>query len=288
MSTVRQAREALGARLRELRQAAGLNGKQLAEAAGWQATKISKIEHGKQTPSEADLRIWARICDAETHLPSLIAQLRSLELAYAEWRRQLRAGTVMRQRRIGELEAQAQLLRWFEPSTVPGLLQTPEYARSILSQVIEVHGVPADLDEGVRARMDRQAVLYRPGHRFHFILTEAAIRYRGCPVEVLMGQIERLIASATLPSVALGVIPFTALLRKSPVHAFVIYDQALVTVETFAAELSLIQPEEIALYGKIFDLMHRSAVYGRQARTILTRVLDELAESNPSNSEQSH
>ncbi|MEV6984180.1 helix-turn-helix transcriptional regulator [Sphaerisporangium sp. NPDC051017] len=278
MPNVRQAREALGARLRELRRAAGLNGKQLAQAVGWVATKVSKIELGRQTPSEEDIRTWATACGADREIRSLIAQLNSLESAYAAWQRQLRSGTRDQQKKIEAIEAKTDLIRTFEPATVPGLFQTREYARHILAQAIAVHQVPDDLQEGVQARMDRQQILYKPGHRFHVILTETALRNLMCPPEVLMGQIERLIASATLPNVALGVIPWTARLPKTPVHGFWLYGERLVTVETFSAELSLIQPKEIALYGKIFDLMHKTALYGKNARTIMTHVLDELAE----------
>jgi len=47
-----EARHALGARLREIRLDAGLSARELARLAGWHFTKVSKIEHGKQTPSE--------------------------------------------------------------------------------------------------------------------------------------------------------------------------------------------------------------------------------------------
>lgn len=277
MPNPRQAREDLGARLRELRKDAGLNGKQLAQTLGWQATKVSRIELGRQTPTDDDIRAWAGACGAAEQLPSLVAQLRGLELAYATWQRQLRSGTRDRQRQIAAIEAESDLIRGFEPAVVPGLFQTREYARHIMAQSIAVHDIPDDLDAGLQARMDRQEILYRPGHRFHFVLTEAAIRNLLCPPEVLMGQIERLIASATLPNVALGIIPFTARLPKSPVNGFWLYGTRLVTVETFAAELSLTQPEEIDLYGRIFALMQDAAVYGKPARALMLGVLDDLA-----------
>jgi transcriptional regulator with XRE-family HTH domain len=277
MPNPRQAREALGARLRELRKDAGLNGKQLAQTLQWQATKVSRIELGKQTPTEDDVRAWLAACGATDQQSSLIAQLRGLELAYATWQRQLRTGTRDRQRQIAAIEAETDLVRGFEPATVPGLFQTREYARHIMAQSIAVHEITDDLEDGLQARMERQEILYRPGRRFHFVLSEAAVRNLLCPPDVLMGQIERLIASATLPNVALGVIPFTARLPKSPVHGFWIYGTQLVTVETFAAELSLTQPEEIELYGKIFTLMKDVALYGKAARALMLNVLDELA-----------
>jgi transcriptional regulator with XRE-family HTH domain len=57
-SAVHQAKEALGHRLRDLRKDAGLTGRQLALLAGWPNSKVSKIEYGKQTPTEDDIRLW--------------------------------------------------------------------------------------------------------------------------------------------------------------------------------------------------------------------------------------
>ncbi|GAA4573754.1 helix-turn-helix domain-containing protein [Planotetraspora kaengkrachanensis] len=277
MPNVRQTREALGTRLRELRLDIGLNGKQFAESLHWLATKVSKIEHGKQTPTEDDIRAWAAATGTEDQVPSLLAQLRSLELAYAEWRRHLRSGTTARQQQIAAIEAETTVTRVFEPSTVPGLLQTSEYARSIITQSIRVHQIPDDLDAGVAARMARQDVLYQAGKGFHFILTEAVLRNRLCPVDALKGQIERLMVTTSLANVVLGVVPFTARLPKAPVHGFFLYDDRIVQVETFAAHLTLTQQEEIELYGKIFNLMHGAAVYGREAVALMTQVLHDLS-----------
>lgn len=57
---VRQVREALGARLREIRTDANLTGRALATVCEWHFTKISKLEHGTQAPSEKDIRTWCR------------------------------------------------------------------------------------------------------------------------------------------------------------------------------------------------------------------------------------
>ncbi|GAB1641936.1 helix-turn-helix domain-containing protein [Krasilnikovia sp. MM14-A1259] len=56
-TTVHHAREALGKRLRDIRHDAGLTGRRLAALAGWQSSKVSKIEYGKQSPSEFDERL---------------------------------------------------------------------------------------------------------------------------------------------------------------------------------------------------------------------------------------
>ncbi|MCA1672584.1 MAG: hypothetical protein LC799_10395, partial [Actinobacteria bacterium] len=45
----------------------------------WHFTKISKLEHGAQAPSEQDIRAWCRACDAEEQIPDLIATVRAIE-----------------------------------------------------------------------------------------------------------------------------------------------------------------------------------------------------------------
>jgi transcriptional regulator with XRE-family HTH domain len=78
-TSTKRAREALGARLREIRQDANLTGRALASRCGWHFTKVSKVEHGTQNPSEDDLRAWCHACDAEDQVPDLIATVRAIE-----------------------------------------------------------------------------------------------------------------------------------------------------------------------------------------------------------------
>jgi hypothetical protein len=66
-----------------------------------------------------------------------------------------------------------------------------------------------------------------------------------------------------------------------PWHAFWLRDQRRVTVETFSAELNLSQPQEIELYASIFEKMAAIASYGRTARAIITRVIDDLVTEMP-------
>ena len=91
-SAVRQAQEALGVRLRELRKDAGFTGRALAAATGQHYTRISKIEHGVQAPTDRDIHDWCRACGAEDQAADLLATLRAVESAYLEFRRQDRAG----------------------------------------------------------------------------------------------------------------------------------------------------------------------------------------------------
>src|SRR5262249_35599255 len=79
-SNVHEARNALGKRLRELRQAAGFSGRQLAELLSWPSSKVSKLENGRQTPSDHDIRGWTRATNSEAETEGLLASLHTLEV----------------------------------------------------------------------------------------------------------------------------------------------------------------------------------------------------------------
>src|SRR6266508_1397080 len=253
VTSVQQARQALGFRLRELRQHARLTGRQLAELLAWPPSKISKLETGRQTPTDDDIRAWARATGSEDAAEGLLASLHTLESQHAEWQRMLRGGLRHHQRELADLDVKMKTLRSFEPAVVPGLLQTAEYARARLAQGVRLHKVPDDVDEAVRLRVQRQEILYRPDKRFHFILTEAALRYRLCPPEIMLGQLDRLVSFSALPNVKLGIIGFETAYVVAPAHGFWLLDNDRVMVETFSAELNLAQPQEVALYSGVFD-----------------------------------
>lgn len=276
MTTVQQAREALGGRLREVRRRSGLTGRQLAERLGWAPSKISKLENGRQTPSEADIRNWCGQCGAEGEGDGLLASLRTLESRHAEWKRALSGGATGHQNEILGRDAKTRLFRAFEPAVIPGLLQTSGYARARFAEGIAAHGLPNDIDDAVAVRMARQQILYDISKRFHFVITEAALRYRLCPPEVMLGQLDRLVAATTLPNVRLGVIAFSTAFVAAPWHGFWLLDEDLVMVETVSAELNLAQPQEIKTYAQVFAAQAAVASYGAAARAIITPVMEEL------------
>lgn len=285
VTAVHEARNALGLRLRELRQAANLTGRQLAEALSWPVSKISKLENGRQTPTDDDIAAWTRCTDSEAESEALLASLHTLELQHAEWQRQIKMGLRPRQQELAELDAKTRLFRAFESTFIPGLLQTAEYARARFAQSISVFKVKNDINEAVQSRVKRQEILYRPDKRFHFVLTEAVLRYRLCAPEVMLGQLDRLVSFSALTNVRLGIIGFDTAYVVAPAHGFWLLDDDRVMVETFSAELNLAQPQEIALYRMIFDQLAGVASYGRAARAIITRVVDDLAPEAPEDGE---
>jgi transcriptional regulator with XRE-family HTH domain len=128
----RQAREALGARLREIRLDAELTARELAKLAGWHFTKVSKLEHGTRPPSPDDIRAWCKYCRAENQAIDLIATARRIDAMYAEWRRLMRAGMKHYEDSLRPLYEQTSLFRAYETTFIPSLLNTAAYAGAIL------------------------------------------------------------------------------------------------------------------------------------------------------------
>lgn len=280
-TNVHEARSALGQRLRELRQRSNLTGRQLAESLAWPPSKVSKLENGHQTPTDEDIRGWTRTTGTEGEAEALLASLHTLEVQHAEWQRQFKTGLRPHQNEIAELDARTRLFRVFESTVIPGLLQTPEYARARFAQGITMFKATNDINDAVQARAQRQEILYRQDKRFHFVLTEAALRFRLCAPEVMLGQLDRLVSLSAMPNMKLGIIGFETQYVVAPWHGFWLLDNDRVMVETFSAELNLAQPQEIGLYGNVFESLAGVASYGRAVRAIITRVIDDLAPEVP-------
>jgi transcriptional regulator with XRE-family HTH domain len=275
-----QAREALGSRLREIRLDAGLTARALAALAGWHFTKVSKLEHGGRRPSRDDIRAWCRHCQAEDQVMDLIAAARSIDAMYAEWRRQMRAGIRHLQGSVRPLYEQTLLFRIYETTFIPGLLNSAGYASAILDFWAGLMSLPTEVERAVATRMDRQSVLYAPERRFQFVIEEQALRTRVGGMEVMSGQLNRLLALMSLPTISLGIIPDAGKRHALTQGSFWIFDDARVQVETVSAGLAITQPAEISLYVQVFGLLQRSAVHGQGARDLLGRALAELSHEN--------
>ncbi len=277
MSTpVQQAREALGVRLREIRKEASLTGRALATAAGWHFTKISKLEHGDQNPSEDDIRVWCRACNAADQEADLIATVRHIETMYVEWRRRMRTGLKHSQVVSLPLYERTKLFRVYESLVIPGLLHTADYAAAIFRSWVNFLDLPDDVDEAVRARMERQQVLYNGDRRFLFVLEEQALRTRVGDAETMAGQLDRVLAVMSLPRVSLGIVPAMGERHVYAQGSFWIFDESTVRVDGVSAGLEISQPREIAVYVQAFVQHQRAAVYGAPARLLIQRALGDL------------
>jgi transcriptional regulator with XRE-family HTH domain len=275
-SSVQQARDALGLRLRELRLDAELTARELARRCGWHESKCSRIEHGKMTPSDADLKAWAEQCDALDQVTDLVAAVRGIAGMYIEWRRSTRNGLRHLQEAGMPLYDRTRHFQVYEPGTIPGLFQTPEYASALMGSVIAFHGMPDDLDAAVAARLARQRVIRQSDHRIAVLLEESALRARIGGEAVMVGQLAYLLTVGMLTRVSLGVIPAAAERTMWPTEGFWIFDDERVLVELVSAEITVTQPREILLYQRTFAELAQIAVYGAPARQLITAAIDAL------------
>lgn len=268
----------VAARLRDARVAAGMNGKQLADAMGCAPSKVSRIELGRQTPTEPDIQAWATATRAGAGFAAdTVSALRAVLAAKHDWRQRMRAGQAAVQAGYNRLVLESTTVRNFETAFVPGLLQTPAYARNVLAEMVRIHELDVDdVDESVATRMRRQQVLYDPGRRFEFLLAEPVLRWRLCPAEVMAGQLDRLQAVIGMTNVRLGVLPLDAPISVTPQNSFCLFDDMTV-VETFVGEQAHVEQESV-VYGRMLDLLWADAVTGEDARRLITAAARSLTD----------
>ncbi|MBR8642853.1 helix-turn-helix domain-containing protein [Streptomyces tuirus] len=274
---VEEALQALGARLRGFRKDAGFtSGRAFARATSWQESKVSRIENGKQRPSEDDIRVWCEMTGQGDQLGDLVAIVRHVDELWLEWRRQLQTGVEKRQRQAIPVYARTKVFRIWHPTVVWGTLQTSEYAAEVFQQGVSYYEIPNDAEAAVAKRLERQQYLYQGDRIFNVLLGEQALYTNFGGPEVMRGQLDRLLAVMRLPRLSLGIVPKSAPTSIWPGNAFSMFDDRLVLVETYSAELSVTQPREIELYTKAFALLKQSAVYGTAVRDLISTAIQHF------------
>lgn len=282
VSNYRRKRHALARHLRHLREQSGMSGNQFAKVLGWPQSKVSRLETGAQLPTEEDIRAWADALDVSKDEYGLMLQLlEQAEVEYRSKRHEFRKerGAQTRQRSIQNLEANSDEIHYFQLCLIPGLLQTFDYAKAVLSSPLGIQRYGAaetDIDETVTLRMERQSVLYDTRKTLCFALPEACLRTRNASKETQRGQIQRLIDMTSLPNIVLGVIPFDHVLPRIPTNGFRVYDNELVVIETMSGETQLSAHDDVELYVHVFDGLLDIGLKGDDAATFMRDVLKTL------------
>ncbi|MEV5611511.1 helix-turn-helix transcriptional regulator [Streptomyces sp. NPDC052225] len=276
-SSAQAAREAVARQLHGLRKEAGLTVVQLAEACGWHYSKTSRIENALTGPSVPDIRRWCKATGAEGQVQELVAQSIHAESMYRQWRDQVRAGLRHVQDSRVQMFRAARLHRLYSATLVPGLLQAEGYVHAVLGIASAVHGLPPeDIADAARARMDRSRIVTEPGRRFVVVVEESVLYHQIADVDVMGAQLGYLLTAGVLPAVSLGIIPMGERRSHWPEETFHMYDSDRVTVELVSAEVTVTQPAEVAQYAAAFDRLRSMAVYGADARSLITRAIDAL------------
>ena len=97
---------------------------------------------------------------------------------WIEWRRLERTGLRRLQDSYVPLFERTRQFRIYEASVIPSLFQTVEYATARMRRIVDFSGIPDDVEEAVKARIDRQRVVHTGDHTFAVVLEEAALYAR--------------------------------------------------------------------------------------------------------------
>ena len=191
--------------LREARTKAKLTQKQVAERLEWSPSKVIRIESGQVAISMVDLRALLSeygVSDKQKVEQLLEISRNSRKSPWDEYR------DVLQPAGIDYLgyESAAVIVRQFEPSLVPGLLQTEAYTRALLPVT---GSTPSQVDRLVEARKVRQELLDNPDRgELFFIIDEAVIRRLVGGPEVMVAQLEKLMELADRDNVTIQIVPF--------------------------------------------------------------------------------
>ncbi|TDQ45385.1 helix-turn-helix domain-containing protein [Actinorugispora endophytica] len=156
------------------------------------------------------------------------------------------------------LESRAHTLSTFAALTVPGLLQTPEYARALIDMV-DSDASETQIERWVELRLARQKILTdKRLSSFSVVLDEAAIRRPIGGASVMAGQLRRLVAVAETGRVEVRVVPFGVGAHPSPEGAF-----TLLTLDAPFSTVAHIESRGGGIYLERGDADQLAAVYDR-------------------------
>jgi transcriptional regulator with XRE-family HTH domain len=268
-------KDGLASTIRELRKHAGLTGERLGARCAMSQSKISKIETGRIIPSVLDVE---RILQALSAPPELLAEVTALarlaNIEFQDVRSLLRKGLEKKQYELSSLEAATSDFRFFLPAMMAALISTPEYIEASLAHV------RGSISKAVAKKLERQAVLHDVSKSFSFVLTESAVRWPICPPSIMAIQLDHLVSLSYLPNIQLGIIPAHATPLRGPLNTFTVYDERLVTAETFTGALVMRDPHDVIFHLELFARFKEASISADAVRERLGKWAGALRRVN--------
>ncbi len=158
-----------------------------------------------------------------------------------------------------------------------GLLQTPAYAQCVFGSEFSTGAELSDEDQerAVAARAGRRSALHDESKRFTLIMTEGALRWQAGSPTVMSEQVDAIVDASRIPSVRIGIIPWTTRVGVFPRHGFHIYDAVTVIVGLETATATITADRDVALFAQLFTQLERLACFDEQARQELVRIRND-------------
>ncbi len=277
--TVRRRRLAL--ELRRLREAARLTCEEVADHLECSASKISRVETGRVSVSPRDVRDMLELYGVPPQQRESLVQLARDSRQKGWWHAYSDTMQPQFVTYVG-LESAASEIRIYEVSLIPELLQTEDYARAVIRSGM-MNSPAEDVERRVALRMARQPAITRDDPpKVWAVLDEAALRRRVGGAGLMRLQLEHLLAQATLPNVAVQVIPFGGGAHPAMGRPFIILvfpervDTDVVYLEDLTSALYLEDVAEVDRYNVFFNHLRASALSFDDSSALVASVLKEM------------
>jgi transcriptional regulator with XRE-family HTH domain len=267
-------RRELGALLRALRNEKGLTVDQVATSLMCSPSKVSRMETGHGAATPRDIRDLCNLYDVtdESERDQLMSLAR--EGKQAGWWQGYDLDYFATY--VG-LEAEATGIKYFQSTIVPGLMQTPAYARAMHEA-----GIPKftqeRIDQLIEVRLTRQRLLVRkPPVRLEVILDEAVLHRLVGGAAVMRGQLDRLIELSNEPNVSIQVIAYSAGAHPAMDSTFNILEftgsvSSVVYVEGLVGWIYVERPPDVDRYQQVFEHLRAVASSPRESIELIARV----------------
>ncbi len=275
-------RRQLGAELRRLREAAGRSIEDAAAHLECSTARISRIETGQRgaTVRLRDVKALLELYGAADNqrLTEEITALAREAQTQGWWQPYESVMPTGFDILVG-LENDATTEHVFEPLLVPGLLQTPEYARALIK--VGRSGADKTAERLVALRMERQAVLTRGPDPLALwaVIDEAALRRPIGSPDIMRAQIRHLIEVADLPNVKIQVLPFACGAHAGLNGAFTVLElpeaPTVVYTETQAGDIYVEKDRDVRRFVETFGVLRVTALGFEQTLAFLDHLTKE-------------
>ncbi|MET7982905.1 MULTISPECIES: helix-turn-helix transcriptional regulator [unclassified Streptomyces] len=274
-------RRQLGSELRRLREHAGKKIEDAAAHLECSMSKISRVETG-QAPIKArdvrDLLEWYGVTDsAQTETVMQIHRDAQQQGWWAHYGEVLPSGMAT----YAGLESDARALRSYEPTFVHGLLQTEDYARSVIAAARP--NDPHEVDQLVSFRKERQSLLTREPEPLELwvVLEESALRRPVGGSDVMAAQLAYLAEATAMPNVTIQIMPtakgaHAALAGMFSLLEFEPRTPTVVYVNSIAGNVYLEKERDVRTFIQTFDLVRAAAPDPQETRSVLETIAREM------------
>ncbi|WP_418957581.1 helix-turn-helix domain-containing protein [Streptomyces tritici] len=280
--TVRRRR--LGQELRRLRELKGMTAEQVAERLLVSQSKISRLENGRRSISQRDVRDLCGVYEVEDdRVVESLMQMAKDSRQQGWWHA---FGDIPYSVYIG-LETDAESLRVYEPQVIPGLLQTHRYAEALIAGALP-ESTPGEIEKRVNVRTRRQDRIKAQDAplRLWAVIDEGALRRIVGNRQLMIEQLEHLIEQSQLPHVTVQVLPFDMGAHPGISGHYAILefpdasDSSVVYIEGVTSDLYLEKANDVAKYSVMYEHLRAQALNVEQTRQFIEGIAKEYADAN--------